>query len=409
MPTPTRDAINPATLDFLLSPLGREAAAALRAVAIDDAHLPALLNDLRRRFAPEQAGALVALARIRRRAATKFPAAERLFFTAEALEQATTHTIAAARAAWIDRYAPPGPVLDLGCGIGGDTLALAALRPVIAYERDPLRRRLAQANAEALGLGGRVAFRAGDWAADLVAGRLPDAGAVFIDPPRRRDDRRLYRLDDLDPPVAVWLQVQARIPALGVKVMPGVDDDDIPPDAGVQFISHDRVCKEAILWFGPLARHARWASVHTATGWHTLVASGAPPPLGDLRPGMTLHEPDPAVIRAGAFSELCELLDAHLFDPQIAYLTGAPDRTHPLVQSFRILEVHPFSLKLLQARLAALGIAQVELKKRGAPFAPESLRGRLKPQPGNRAGVAFFTRRGDDRIMILAERSLPSA
>ncbi len=404
MPTPTRDAINPATLDFLLSPLGREAAADLHAVALDDAHVATVLNGLRRRFAPEQAGALVALARVRRRAATKFPAADRLFFTAEALEQATTHTIAAARAAWIDRYAPPGPVLDLGCGIGGDTLALAALRPVIAYERDPVRRRLAQANAEALGLGERVAFRADDWAADLVAGRLPEAAAVFIDPPRRRDDRRLYRLDDLDPPVAVWLQVQAMIPALGVKVMPGVDDDDIPPGAGVQFISHDRVCKEAVLWFGPLARQARWASVHTATGWHTLVASGAPPPLGDLRPGMALHEPDPAVIRAGAFSELCEQLDAHLFDPQIAYLVGAPDRTHPLVQSFRILEVHPFSLKLLQARLAALGIAQVELKKRGAPFAPESLRGRLKPQPGDRAGTAFFTRRGDDRIMILAER-----
>ena len=119
---------------------------------------------------------------------------------------------------------------------------------------------------------------------------------------------------------------------------------------------------------------------------------------------MALHEPDPAVIRAGAFAELCRRLDAHLFDPQIAYLVGPADRTDPLVQSFRILELHPFGLKRLQARLTALGMARVELKKRGAPFAPETLRGRIKFPPGDRAGVVLFTRRGQDRLMILAER-----
>jgi len=44
------------------------------------------------------------------------------------------------------------------------------------------------------------------------------------------------------------------------------------------------------------------------------------------------------------------------------------------------------------------------LKKRGAPCAPESLRGRLKLPPGERAGVVIFTRQGDARLMILAER-----
>jgi predicted O-methyltransferase YrrM len=404
MPAPTRDAINLSTVDFLFSPVGRAAAAELNAVDLDDTALAARLDDLRRRFAPEQAGALLALARLRRRAAAKFPAANRLFFTAEALEQATAHTVAAARAAWIHAYAPPGPVLDLGCGIGGDTLALAALRPVVAYESDPLRLRLAQANADALGLGKRVTFHGEDWVVELAEGRLPPATAAFLDPPRRQDGRRIYRLDDLDPPPDVWLELQDLVPALSIKVMPGVDEDDIPPGASIQFVSHTGVCKEAVLWFGPLARYPVWASVHTPAGWQTLVSWGAPPPLGDIRPGMALHEPDPAVIRAGAFFELCERLDAHLFDAQIAYLVGPPDRTDPLVQSFRILEIHRFSLKLLQERLAALGMTQVELKKRGAPFAPESLRGRLKLGTGGRAGVVIFTRREDDRIMILAER-----
>ena len=74
-------------------------------------------------------------------------------------------------------------------------------------------------------------------------------------------------------------------------------------------------------------------------------------------------------------------LHAHLFDAQIAYLVAAeltPARWPP----FRLLEVEPFSLNRLNARLAARQIGSVELKKRGAPFAPEDLRRRIKLHAG---------------------------
>lgn len=396
------EAINEDSVAFLLSAAGRAAATELDAV--DDEHLLTELANLRRRFTPEEAGALVALARVRRRAATKFPAASRLYFTNTALEQATAYTVAAHHAAHLHQHAPPGAVLELGCGIGGDTLALAEHRPVIAYEIDPLRLRLAEANVLAMGLEARVSFRQADWTEEMAAGRLPDAAAAFADPARRIGEQRIFRLDQIQPPIRALLQLQAQVPHVGVKIMPGVDKTEIPPDCGVEFISHDGVCKEAVLWFGALATQPMWASVHTATGWQRLAADNTPPPLGPLAAGMTLHEPDPAVIRAGAFVPLCEALGAHLFDAQIAYMVGDADITHPLVQSFRILEIHPFHLKTLQARLQALGMSRVELKKRGAPFAPESLRGRLKLPAGNRAGVVLFTRQGDARLMLLAER-----
>lgn len=402
------EAINPATLPFLLSDEGRAAAAELSAAAVDDDHLLALLAQLRRRFSAEQAGALVALARLRRSAAGKFPAADRLFFTAEALEQATAAPVAAYRAAWIAQHAPPGPILDLGCGIGGDTLALAAHRPVIAYERDPLRLQLAAANVAALDLPHPVRFTQADWTVDRAAGDLPAAAAAFADPARRVEGKRVFRLDALQPPMGELLALQRMVPALGVKVMPGVADDDLPEQATVEFISHAGVCKEAILWFDVLRGEGRRAAVHGDTGWMTLVASGEPPPLGPLEPGMALHEPDPAVIRAGAFAELCARLDAHLFDPSIAYLVGPPGRHDPLVQSFSVLEIHPFSLKHLQQRLTGLGVGALELKKRGAPFAPESMRGRLRLTPGGVPAVVIFTRRGDERLMILARRMFPA-
>ncbi len=395
------DAINARSVEFLLTVEGRAAAAQL--VAVEDDQLLKELAHLRRRFTPEQAGALVSLARLRRRAATKFPAADRLFFTTAALEQATAYPIAIHRAEHIHQHAPPGPVLELGCGIGGDTLALAQYRPVIAYETDPVRLRLAQANVEAMGLGTQVVFRHADWTLELAEGRLPPAAAAFADPARRVGEQRVFRLDQIQPPISELLRLQAEIPALGVKVMPGVDKSEVPPNCGVEFISHEGTCKEAVLWFDVLATDPIWASVHTSTGWQRLNDT-TPPPLGPLSAGMTLHEPDPAVIRAGTFAPLCRALDAHLFDPMIAYLVGNKAVTHPLVQSFHILEIHPFNLKTLQARLQALGISRVELKKRGAPFAPESLRGRLRLPAGNRAGVVIFTRQGDSHLMLLAER-----
>lgn len=400
-PSTTLDAINAHSVDFLLSAEGMAAAAQL--VAVEDEQLLAELAHLRRRYTPEQAGALVALARLRRRASTKFPAADRLFFSSAALEQATAHTIAAHHAAHLHQHAPPGPVLDLGSGIGGDTLALAQHRPVIAYEIDPLRLRLAEANVQAMGLADQVTFHQADWTAELAAGRLPSAAAAFADPARRIGEQRIYRLDQIQPPISALLQLQSQISPLGVKVMPGVDKAEIPPGCGVEFISHEGVCKEAVLWFGPLASYPIWASVHTPAGWQ-LLNDTTPPPQGELAAGMILHEPDPAVIRAGTFAPLCAALGAHLFDSMIAYMVGDETITHPLVQSFRILEIHPFNLKLLQARLQALGISRLELKKRGAPFAPESLRGRLKLSAGERAGVVIFTRQGDARLMLLAER-----
>ena len=241
----------------------------------------------------------------------------------------------------------------------------------------------------------------------------------------------------MEPPLASLIALQARIPALGVKVMPGVSDDELPDDCGVEFTGHAGACKEAVLWFGPLAIHRRWATVHTEGVWHDIVAeevtgqeiagnvigSGAREqrifeteaqhhvespsvqlPLTELTAGKILYEPHPAVIHAGAFAELCRQLDAQLIDPHIAYLLSATLHEHPLTQPFRLLEVHPFSLKQLNRRLQVLGVGEIELKKRGFPMEPEQIRKRLKLIEGGRKAVLLIMRYGQSHIMILAER-----
>jgi SAM-dependent methyltransferase len=118
-----------ATVEFLLSPVAQDALAALQVSDLAEEQTLARLQPLRRQFTAVEAGALLSLARVRQRARNKFPAAAQLFFTAEALEQATAWPIAQHRAAWVDQQAPPGPILDLGCGIGASTALLKLIFP----------------------------------------------------------------------------------------------------------------------------------------------------------------------------------------------------------------------------------------------------------------------------------------
>jgi SAM-dependent methyltransferase len=318
--------------------------------------------------------------------------------------------VARHRAARLHHLAPPGDFLDLGCGIGGDLLALAQHRPMHAYELDPTRAALAAYNVDNIKNVFSlhpVSLHVADWTAALVAGALPSAGAAFADPARRTaQGKRVFSLHAMQPALAVLLALQAQVTALAVKAAPSVRDAEIPPGCSVEFVSHGGVCKEAVLWFGPLAGDApRWASVHDGESWHTLESRGAPPPLGAFDAGDWLYEPDPAVLRAGAIAELCAQLDAHLFDAEIGYLLATTQRPTPFARAFRVLERHSFSLKVLNARLAALGVGTVEIKKRGFPMEPETLRPRLRLTPGGPPAVIFLTRRGRDHWMLLAERA----
>src|SRR5436309_3641548 len=110
------------TFNWLLSAAGQALLA--EAMAGDHAEGARLqeLTRLRRLATPTRAAAAYEIAQLRRRAAAKFTRAGSMYFTREALEQASGEAISTYR---IQRFQPYGQIADLACGTGGGTITPA--------------------------------------------------------------------------------------------------------------------------------------------------------------------------------------------------------------------------------------------------------------------------------------------
>ncbi len=325
---------------------------------------------LRRHWTPAQASAVLTQAELRSKAVSKFGEdAARLFFTRDALEQATRSDVARWRAERM-RDAGATQVVDLGCGIGADALAFAAAGlGVVAVEFDPAKAVLAAAN---LGESGRVVCGdAVEQAGDLLAG----GAAVFADPARRTTAGRTWRVADLTPS---WDFVTGLLPGrIGcIKAAPGLPSNVIPGGVATTWVSHRGDLVEANLWSGPWLPGSRTA-VLLPSGQELDAGERREPSVGPV--GRYLYEPDPAVIRAGAVATLAEMLDAGSPQAGIAYLCSDTLRPTPFATAFEVLAELPYDERGLRQWVQEQGVGALEIKVRGIDVDPAVLRKRLKP------------------------------
>ena len=346
---------------------------------------------LRRTWTPAQAAAVLTQAELRRRGAAKFgEAAGRLFFTRDALEQATRSDVAQWRAERL-RNAGATQVVDLGCGIGADALAFAAAGlDVVAVEFDPATAVLAAAN---LGNAGRVVC--GD-AVEVAGDLLADGAAVFADPARRTAAGRSWRVADLTPP---WDFVTGLLDGrLGcIKAAPGLPSNVIPEGAATIWVSHVGDLVEASLWSGPWRPGSRTA-VLLPSGQALAAGERRDPPVGRL--GRYLYEPDPAVIRAGALAALADILDARSPQAGIAYLFADALRETTFATAFEVLQELPFDERGLRRWVHEHGVGALEIKVRGIDVDPAALRRRLKPAGKGSATLVLTPTAAGARVLV---------
>lgn len=385
-----------ADLDFLTSPVGAALLAELATADLSEKAVLPLLTRLRQQYTPAQAGAAVQMARLRQRAQAKFGTdSARLFFTPDALEQASDPHIREYRSRGTNGLR----VIDAGCGIGADSLALAAAgADVLGLDHDPLRVAMARLNAAALGQTAR--FDVAD-----VRRSLPDADMIFFDPARRTaDGDRIFDVDAYAPPLSTVRCWSA--PQIMVKLSPGVNLDQLAAYSGtVEFISVNGDLKEALLHLGQGDVPARRATLLRDGAVYHWDESAAAVAVGLREPRGWLVEPDPALLRAGLVQAAAAAIDGGLLDETIAYITTDERPVSPWLRAWEILDWMPFNLKKLRAYLRARDVGPVTVKKRGHAMTPEALISRLK-LTGSQPRTLVLTRyAGRPVVLICADYS----
>jgi len=349
---------------------------------------------------PALVAAVLSQSKLRSRAEAKFgPFAASMLFTEAGLEQATRLRVAAMHAGRF-RAAGLTRVADLGCGIGADALALAAIDiEVTGVERDEVTAAIAAFNLAPFP-------QATIENADATAIDLGGHDGVYLDPARRSDARRLKDPADWSPSLDFAFEIGRRLPT-GVKLGPGIDRDLIPAGVEAQWVSVDRDVVELGVWFGAVARPGIGRSA-LVIGEHGSAELTAPADSEDAELGALgeyLYEPDGAVIRARLIGDLARTLDARMLSDQIAYLTADTAVATPFAVCFRITETLPLDERAIKKRLAELEVGTVEIKKRGVDIDPAAFRAKLSLKgKGRNSATLFLTRVAGKRVALLAER-----
>ena len=377
----------------------------LDTLALDDIREETLLvhlTRLRREYSREHAAAGLETAILRHRAALKFERAGQMYFTRDALEQASGETVSRYRGT---RFGDCATVLDLGCGIGGDSIALNQNADVVGIERDELRLQMARSNVAAYGHGQRFEAICGDWT-QLA---LPRADAIFLDPSRRMGDKRIFSIFRYEPSLAILPDLVAQNANVAAKIAPGVDYGELETlgiDAEVEFISEGGTCKEAVLWSSGFRTCARRATLLPEGATLTDDLPSAPAPITPL--GRYLYEPDNAVIRAQLVEHLAVALGATKIHDRIAYLTGDRVIQTPFARAYEIQRICSLNVRALHRCLREMNVGNVIVKKRGVPIDPDAFRKQLH-LAGENSCILILTRTQDAHCALICQQVVQDA
>jgi THUMP domain-like/Methyltransferase domain len=351
------------------------------AMSEEDPESLAAASRMRTRFGPELAAAALTQAALRGQAKAKFGnAAMEMFFTRAGLEQATRPEVADYHAS---RFLEAGirHVVDLGCGIGSDSMAFVrAGLEVVAVDIDPLTAAVAQAN-----LANRAEVICAD-AGEVIEQLLTPGAGVFCDPARRNDHGRVWRVEDFTPDWSIVTKLLDGGRTAGVKLGPGLPHSLIPDAVEAEWITHRGETVEVGLWAGVGSIPERRSALIMPDA--RLTVRNAPPlPVREL--SRYLYEPAGAVIRAGGIPELGDQLGAGLLHSQVAYLTSDRLRSTPFATVFQVRQQLPFHLKALRAWVRVAQVGVLEIKKRGIDTDPAELRRRLRLAGPNTATIVI--------------------
>ncbi len=330
---------------------------------------------------------------------------QRLLAVRGAVEQATSVRVAT----WHAQQLPADArVLEIGCGCGADSLALAhRAQNLMATDIDPVRAACAHTNLMAFGLASARALPADGL--EVLAGEGRRANVVFADPDRRPGGRRTLDPERWEPPLSRLLALADGERSVFVKAAPSLSADEVPAPFDVAYVSFAGACVEAFLSAEPgRAPRAPRAVLLPPEGPSVeLAGDRGDAPAGPL--GAVLLVADPAAIRARLLAELCSRHELRLVNSGLAFLTGESAAQSPWLTAYRVIESLPLHPRHVRHAVRRLGPRQLRVHARGVAITAPDLDRPLRGERGSGPELDVFATRSDDRpIAVLAERVGPA-
>jgi len=326
----------------------------------------------------------------------KFPRAAQMKFDRDGLAQASSKTLVEYRT-WKMRQqlGKVNLALDVGSGIGGDTIFMALRWKVISVDIDPQKMEMLHHNLEVYNVTENVETIQGD-IFELLKDpqfheKIRKVDLIFFAPSRRKGWKRTTKFERYIPPLSLVDQLLEICPNLCVEIAPAADLLQIKYDCDIEIISNKGEVKEAVLWFGALKLKPDERSlIATKLPEKITLVKTETPQISIAQPERYFYEPDPAFIKAQLVNNLAVEYDLKLVHPQIAYLTGEKLVETPLLKSYRVHSISNIDYTEINNELSRLDLGRVDSKSRGVNIDHKEIRKHVKGR-GRRSGVVIYT------------------
>ena len=346
-------------------PLNRSQAYELSAIADDlaAAGIPSQRRALwlHGKYSPDICQAAIELLTAREKAPHDIPMGNRLFYTKAALEQSSCAALAKYHATLF----PPGSfVVDAGCGIGMDTLAIASnAHNMLSIDLDPVHCLYTRLNSEIIGLSQHVAVVKGD----VMQCHLEHAHNLFADPMRRNESGRLLDPSMWSPPLSYYLNIEHDIDRIVIKASPMLKPDAaLMAGRQIRYIEWNGECREALICCGrDIDGRGTKLAVNLTSGSDMLTIDCGLPAVREL--GRYLIDPSPSILAADMLPQLASNLSAWRVSSGCGYLSSDALIPSAFTKHYQVVDCIKYHRKELMRYIKHQSVRGVVLKKWGLP------------------------------------------
>ncbi|MHA2394038.1 MAG: hypothetical protein ACXAEX_19055 [Promethearchaeota archaeon] len=342
----------------------------------------------------------------------KFPRANQMKFTKESLAQASSKYLAEYRT-WKmqQQLGAVQKALDVGSGVGGDTIAMALRWRVISVEKDSAITEMLKHNISVYNVEKNVTVIFGDILELLdykdFQKQLNDVDCIFFDPSRRRKGKRTVKIEEYEPPISLVERLQNFSENVCVKISPGVDLSRIHYDCDIEVVSYKGEVREVMLWFGKFK---------IASDKRSLLATKLPEKITRIqksksynipvsRPKKYVYEPDPAFIKAHLISDIAEEYNLNQLHKEIAYLTSDQLISTPILKCYQVLTYIPQNYGIVNKKIDELNLGKLDFKARGVSIDLKNIHKFIRGK-GKKKGLIIFTMISNKPSVIICKYAL---